>query len=258
MKYLLIVILIISGCSAKTEREVDLKFLELINTEKFNQNERILKIIQKEVAEAGMKPRDTIVTNKAAWLINQRNLHLLSTGAFIEWTKEIEAVYRATYKEDTSKLEFTRFYANRLENGFDTLTYLKLLNSYLSVEEDLLNEHLLSVSGGWRFYNSNAHVLKTVDTITASQKYEFVVVPDYYDYKRSKVDSCKVLIYKNGNSVNVPTEIIQKANAFIIAITPNDAGSYKVRGYIVQSNRSDVTLHQNFADEFVVEKAPYR
>lgn len=259
MRYLIILIAILSSCSNESEQKMELSYLKEISAEKLNHNYALLKRMEKEVADEGMHTSDTAIVNVAQRLIEQRNKHLNSGKKLIEWSKKIEAQYRKIFEVDTSKLAYSRFYTKRLEQGFDSLTYIKLLNSYLSLEEDILEDHLRSIARCCRFFNGNAHVIKTGDTISINDTYEFIVVPDYFDHNRARIDSCKLIVYKNGNEVTTGTEILKKGNALIISVLPKERGNYRATGYFIQKDRfSDIRVHQKFSVEFFVRNGCHK
>jgi hypothetical protein len=252
--FLIILILIINGCSNKHEQTIELEFLKLMCSKKLYYNDILLERIQKKVYEEGPRIKDSALFNKAENLIKQRNTYLNNTSEFIALSKRIESIYKKTNEVDTSKLKYTRFYIKKLNEGFDSLVYLRLLNSYLELEEDILEDCLMNLGSSCRFYNSNAHVLKITDTVKLNEDYEFTVIPDYFDYTRIKLDTCEVFVYQNGKRATVPTTILQKGAAFLISIHPHESGTYRVTGCFKQSARnSDFKLNHNFSLEFIVK-----
>jgi len=78
------------------------------------------------------------------------------------------------------------------------------------------------------------NILKARDTLTINDRYEFAVVPDFFDHNRAKVEGCKLRIFKNDTLVNFTTNINPMGNTFLITVLPTKVGNYNIIGSFIQ------------------------
>ncbi|MFN8417465.1 MAG: hypothetical protein U0U66_14120 [Cytophagaceae bacterium] len=254
MKKLLFLFFVIIGCTDNKEYSMDVELLKSMVADHSNKNDLLLKKMDKIVHDNGMIPSEASVLAKATDLISKRNTGLKSSTALLLWSNEIEQKHKLIYHDEYSNSSLSDFYSENLGKEVDSLTYYKLILSNLELEEDLIKNLFGEISAPF-FFNGDPHILKTSDTININGTFEFTVIPDYYDYKRCQADSCSLQVYKDDNKIEIPTNILQAGNAFIISIQPKEAGNYKAIGsFILKDRNSNLKLDNKFLVEFVVQK----
>ena len=244
----------IISCNNKSEYNPDLKLLKLLAGQAMYTNDRLLILGNKVVDEEGGRPRDTLVLFEAQNLLKERNTAFKDYEKIINWSNNTLSKFKKLKECDQNKAKITNFYASTLSQDPDSLTYYKLLNACLNLEQDLLNESLMQLGSSCGWIKMIAHVVKESDTIKLNDSYEFAVVPYYYDYRNAFMDdTCKLLIYKDLTIAPMKTKIIKNGNIFLVTLTPTKKGRYQVKGnFNIMHKQKDFEVGMVFRDSFIV------
>lgn len=254
---LLISLTVLFSCTNKKEYEMELKFQREMTSHSLYENDRILLRIEKETADNGGRPNDVTINNHAINIINQRNKSIGSFKMFVAWIDTMGQFKNMAAISGNSSVAFLNYYQKEFNKSQDSLVFQKLINAYLFVEKNILNEDLMNVAGScnWgRWFD--AHVSKTTDTVRTGMTYELAVIPETFDHKFSFVnDDCKLTVYKNGKPVEMKYFILKKGSVYLISLTPSLVGNYEVRGSFSQSARlHKYVMNLKFTDKFVVKE----
>jgi len=255
---LLIVCATIFSCTDNKVYEMDLKFQRQITAQSLYENDRIVLRIEKEIVENGRRPQEVAILNHASTIIQTRNVSLDSMGSLLVLAEKMKHVMSSSKIDDPDNLlGFVDYYQKELTNTNDSLIFQKMINVYLAIEKNILNENLIKVSGSCNWgMGYIAHVSKTADTITKNDTYELAVIPDTYNHHFSYVnDDCKITIYRNGKSAEVKHSILKKGSVYLISLNPTQSGNYELKGSFTQSARiGTYVMNLKFGDTFFVKE----
>jgi hypothetical protein len=257
LSLLLTIAILFFSCSDKKEYEMELKFQRQLTAQSLYENDRILMRIEKEIVDSGKRPNEVAILNHAQHIVDIRNKYIDAPKSVDVLLENINGEIQSTDSGNNS-LVLLKYFQKKLTEKSDSLVLQKFLNTYLTFERKVLNEDLAKVSGIRCSWGSDlaAHVVKTIDTVSVGQLYELAVIPETFNYKMTYVtDSCDITVYCNDVAVEMKPIVVRKGFVYLISLTPNQPGDYKIRGTFNQrSYIHSYVLKNVFGDRFVVIK----
>ncbi|WP_018344369.1 hypothetical protein [Cytophaga aurantiaca] len=253
--FLLIVSTILFSCTDKKEYNMELTFQREMTAQSLYENDRIVIRIEKEIVDNGRRPIEVAILDHVQHITNVRNKYIDSMKRVDVLMENIKPIVQLAANEDKNTLALLNFYQKALEEKNDSLIFQKLINVYLILEKKALNDELIKVSGSCHWGFPAPHVIKTTDTVSAGQSYEFTVVPDRYDHNETYTnDDCQITVFRNDVPVEIKPVINKKGFLYTIAFTPAETGTYKVKGLFTQRSYHHSYVFMNvFTDSFVVK-----
>ena len=251
-----ILIVIFFSCTDKKEYNMELAFQRQMTAQAIRENDRLLKRIEKEIADEGNRDAEVLIQRHARHIISVRNKYIDSVKSVTVLIENIKPVLQQAGEKDSNALTLLHYYQEELKQKSDSLLFQKFINVYLTFEKNALDEIMSQVSGSCSWGLDWApHVITARDTIASGQLYELTVVPDMYDNQIAYVhDDCQLTVYKDEVPVELKPVITKRGPVFLISLNPKEVGMYKLKGTFTQGAYGHSYIFPNvFVKNFVVK-----
>ncbi len=243
------------SCTDKKEYNMELAFQREMTAQAIRENDRMLKRVEKEIADNGDRPIEVAIRKQAQHLVQVRNKYIDSLKSVSVLIENIKSILQQTGEKDSNALTLLHYYQEELKQNSDSLLFQKFINVYLTFEKNALDEILSQVSScNWGMHLV-PHVITERDTLAPGQVYELTVVPDMYDNQITYVkDDCQLSVFKNDILVELKPVITKRGAVFLISLTPTEVGIYKIKGTFTQgAYRHSYIFPNAFVKSFVVK-----
>lgn len=234
---------------------MELAFQREMTAQSIRENDRLLKRVEKEIADNGDRPVEVVIRKQAQHLVEVRNKCIDSLQSVSVLMENIKPVLQQSGQKDSNALPLLHYYQTELKQKNDSLLFQKFINIYLTFEKKALNEFLSQVSScNWEMHLIS-HVITERDTATSGQVYELTVVPDMYDNKITYTnDDCEVSVFKDEILLDLKPTITKRGPVFLISLHPTEAGTYKIKGTFTQQAYEHSYIFTNtFTKSFIVK-----
>jgi hypothetical protein len=244
---LLLFFLLTIAC--KRDKNLELEVLKEATIYLDNNNLKLFKRMEKEVADNGSRQKEVTFLNFLKALLSKRINAKFSSENLKNYKTSIYTFVNDTLKA-SPKIEFK---LNDVQVQNDSSSFNIYYQDILLFEKNMLELALTEVSGS-DANNYFSIVYKTNDTISVNEEYSIAVMPDVYLPRRVDLKPYSVDIYRNGEKMTIPFKSEVVGGILLLRISPNVAGNYKLNGTVkIKSLYNEFYMLRNFKD-FVIVK----
>lgn len=245
---LLLFFLLTIAC--KRDNNLELEVLKEATIYLDNNNLKLFKRMEKEVADNGSRQKEVAFLNSLKALLSKR-INAKSSSENLKSYKT--SIY--TFVNDTLKASpKNEFKLKDVQVQNDSSSFLIYYQDILLFEKDLLELALINLSGSCTWYSSYLPVNKSKDTVSVNEEYSIAAMPDFYFPRSIEIEPDSISIYKMGEKITVPfiTEVV--GGILLLRFRPNASGKYVIKGGVkIKSLYNEFYKSHRFRDSVFVK-----